>query len=119
MSELKENMHEITTLEELNILIQNNKCVILKASAVWCKPCKLIEPFFNEIISCLDNDICIIKIDLDKATEIKRKLRIQAVPYMANFFNSQLTDIINTSNKDIIRKFINKTEEKYDMLKSN
>ena len=47
MSELKENMHEITTLEELNILIQNNKCVILKASAVWCKPCKLIEPFFN------------------------------------------------------------------------
>tara|TARA_B100001057_G_scaffold501215_1_gene622086 strand:- start:3260 stop:3619 length:360 start_codon:yes stop_codon:yes gene_type:complete len=119
MNPLKENIHEITTLKELDYLIKNNKCAILKASAVWCKPCKLIEPFFNELINSLDNDICIIKIDLDKATEIKRKLRIQAVPYMANFFNSEVMDIINTSNRDMIRKFINKTEEKYDMLKSD
>ena len=112
-----DNIYYIKSLKELDIILNKYKCVILKAGADWCGPCKVIEPLFEELISMLENDIGIVKINIDYAVDIKRKFRITKIPYMANFFNKEITDIKNTSNKEMIRKFINNTIDKYDMLK--
>tara|TARA_Y100000389_G_scaffold187141_1_gene208264 strand:+ start:1901 stop:2254 length:354 start_codon:yes stop_codon:yes gene_type:complete len=112
-----DNIYCIESLKDFDKILNKHKCVILKAGADWCGPCKVIEPLFGELISMLENDIGIVKINIDNAVEIKRKFKITKIPYMANFFNKEITDIINTSNKEMIRKFINKTIDKYDMFK--
>lgn len=112
-----DNVYYIKSLKEFEEILKKHKCVILKASADWCGPCKVIEPLFEELISMLENDIGIVKINIDHAVEIKRKFKITKIPYMASFFNREVTDIINTSNKEMIRNFINKTIDKYDLFK--
>ena len=114
---MENNIYNIETLEDFNTILNNYKCVILKAGADWCEPCKKIEPFFEELINIFEKDIGIVKINIDLALDIKRKFRTIKIPYMANFFNKEITDVINTSNKEIIRNFINQTKYKYDMLK--
>ena len=111
------NIYNIKTLDDFNVILNKHRCVILKAGADWCDPCQKIEPFFDELINIFENDIGIVKINIDYATDIKRKFRIIKVPYMANFYNKEITDVINTSDKEIIRNFINKTKYKHDMLK--
>ena len=114
---MENNIYNIKTLDDFNIILNKHKCVILKAGADWCEPCKKIEPFFNELVHQFEKDIGIVKINIDYATDIKRKFRIIKIPYMANFFNKEITDVINTSDKEIIRNFIYKTNYKCGMLK--
>ena len=106
-----DNIFNITTEKELDILLKSYKCCILKASADWCGPCKVIEPLFNELTDGFDssNKFCIIKVDYDKGIQIKRKLKIKSIPYIASFIDGELTDIVNTSNKETIKKFFYKT----------
>ena len=112
------NVYVVKDIEDFNKILKHYKCVILKAGADWCVPCKTIEPLFDELTGSLSKNIGIVKINIDHAVEIKRKFKIRAVPFIANFFHEDITDIINTSNKEVMRNFINKTEDKYDMLKA-
>ena len=114
---MENNIYNIKTLEDFKTILNKHRCVILKAGADWCEPCKKIEPFFEELINIFEKDIGIVKINIDYAIDIKRKFRIIKIPYIANFFDKEITDVINTSNKEAIRNFINKTKDKYDMLK--
>ena len=104
--------YNLKTCKELDDLGKNNKCIILKAHATWCKPCKILEPFIEELLESVDDDVVIVIIDIDEAVEIKRRYRIRSVPYMANFMNGDIMDVINTVNKDTIRKFIKTTMDK-------
>tara|TARA_Y100000817_G_C16558818_1_gene412206 strand:- start:224 stop:589 length:366 start_codon:yes stop_codon:yes gene_type:complete len=109
---------ELKTYKELIKLVGEHRVVVLKASAEWCEPCKRIVPIFNKFIYDLPdmvsdiNDISIVKIDIDVATDIKRALRIKAVPFLCNFVNGDLTDIVNTSREEDIVKFFTKTLSK-------
>jgi thiol-disulfide isomerase/thioredoxin len=109
MENITDRIKYISSIEEFNKIINNNKIVIVKASATWCKPCKVINPFFNICIKELPPDVCIVFIDIDEASDIKRKYKIKAVPYFANFIDGDITDITNTSDKTEIKSFLLKT----------
>ena len=56
MENITDRIKYISSIEEFNKIINNNKIVIVKASAIWCKPCKVINPFFNSCIKELPPD---------------------------------------------------------------
>ncbi|KAL6497496.1 hypothetical protein OROHE_027125 [Orobanche hederae] len=41
-----------------------NKLMVVDFSASWCGPCKLMEPFFNQM-SAKYSDVNFVKIDVD------------------------------------------------------
>lgn len=54
-----------------------NKMVILKLSATWCKPCQRITPIWKNIIGKYNIDkVCVvIELDIDESPEIYSKLK--------------------------------------------
>ena len=53
--------------------------------ADWCAPCKMMPPILKEVREKLGDSIRILKIDVDKNSELSSKLQIQGVPTLAIF----------------------------------
>jgi thioredoxin 2 len=56
--------------------------------AVWCSPARRIE----ERLLCLfrDEDVAVVRVDVDRAPELARKFAVHAVPTLALFRAGQL-----------------------------
>ncbi len=53
--------------------------------ADWCGPCKMMPPILKEVREKLGDSVRVLKIDVDKNTELSTKLQIQGVPTLAIF----------------------------------
>lgn len=53
--------------------------------ADWCGPCKMMPPILKEVREKLGDSVRIIKIDVDKNSDLSAKLQIQGVPTLAIF----------------------------------
>lgn len=69
--------------QEFNNLIEDKK-VLVDFYATWCGPCQLISPIIEEIAKENEN-IKVIKIDVDKFPELSRKYGIMSIPTLMVF----------------------------------
>lgn len=69
--------------QEFNNLIEDEK-VLVDFYATWCGPCQLISPIIEEIAKENEN-IKVIKIDVDKFPELSRKYGIMSIPTLMVF----------------------------------
>lgn len=82
------NILNINTSQELNKIIQEKQYVILDFYANWCGPCKALSPVLQDISNEL-NDVTFIKIDVDKAEELRETFKISSIPTLIYFRNGQ------------------------------
>jgi thioredoxin 1 len=79
------------------LLKSTDGIVVLKFGAEWCGPCKLIEPYVNEIFTKLPNSVTAGIIDVDENFELyailKRKKIVQKIPTILRY---------DPENQDII-----------------
>lgn len=69
--------------KEFNNLIEDEK-VLVDFYATWCGPCQLIGPIIEEVAKENEN-IKVIKIDVDKFPELSRKYGIMSIPTLMAF----------------------------------
>ena len=96
-------------LEEnnLNELIKEGLCLV-DFYAEWCGPCKMLTP----VLESLEDQIKVIKVDIDKFEELAFEYRIMSVPTMIFFKDGEkkeelvgfrdedeLLEVINSLNK--------------------
>ena len=92
----------VKTLEEYNEYLNNNLYVVANFSASFCKPCKEIAPFIEELIINYPN-IKFIKIDIEDGSEISDYYNISSIPYFKFYKNnSETTSYCGTDKKIII-----------------
>lgn len=104
---MERNAYKLTTFEDYNLLIMKHKYVIIKAGASWCGPCKYIKDLFNDLAANMPDSVKYGIIDIDDALELKRKLNIKKIPYMANVINGQVLDVVcGAIDKDIEGLFL-------------
>ncbi len=68
-----------------NSIIRSSIPVLVDFSAEWCEPCKIQSPILAEVARELDGKIKVIKIDVDRNTEIAGRYQIRGVPTLALF----------------------------------
>lgn len=76
----------------IKILEENNFNEVIKEgkwlvdfSAVWCGPCRMLEPVLEEI----SKEVNVLKVDIDKFQELTASFGIMSVPTLIVFENGK------------------------------
>jgi len=73
------------TEEEFEVMMEAKaKPILVDFYADWCGPCKLVEPFVNEMAE-LYPGIDVVKIDIDSARALVKQYSLKGLPYLAVF----------------------------------
>ena len=75
---------------EKEVLSSKNK-VLMYFCATWCEPCKKLEPTIQEVAR-ENNNIKVVKIDIDKSKELFDNYEIKAIPTIVVIENRNETN---------------------------
>ena len=90
--------------ENFNEIIKQDK-VLIDFYAEWCGPCKMLSPILEE----LENDIKIIKVDVDKLPKLAEQFRVMSIPTLVFFNDGKVkNEIVGFRDKTELEDIINK-----------
>ena len=70
-------------------IISSHTTVLVDFTAQWCGPCKSLAPILSEVKSSLQDQIKIVKIDIDQNKKLATNQGIQGVPTLILYKNGQ------------------------------
>lgn len=87
----------VTTIENMSVVDFkqilgeiDNKILIIKFSAGWCKPCQKIKPFVEYAFTTLPQNVITIENDIDETMDLyaslKRKKMVKGVPTILAYY---------------------------------
>ena len=83
-----------TTMKAFEGQIMSKEIVLVDFGAVWCPPCKKMEPVLQEFMAENDNKLMLLKMDGGIETELMKNLNVEALP----------TFILYVHGKEVKRK---------------
>lgn len=87
------SVHQSTqiTKEQYNAMLQTDKVVLIDFYADWCKPCKMMKPFLEEISTEMKDKVVVIRINADDNPEICKELSVEALPTIFVYKGQKMT----------------------------
>lgn len=97
----------------LELVKTTNKPIFVKFSATWCKPCKVIKSFVDEMFKAIGETALCLEIDIDESVDLfamlKMKRMVNGVPtilcYQSENTSIYPDDSISGTNTDSIKRF--------------
>jgi thioredoxin 2 len=68
--------------------------VVVDFYADWCRPCRVMAPFLDEIAHEKAGKILIAKVDTDRATQLSQRYGIRSIPFFARFEHGQVVKTV-------------------------
>jgi thioredoxin 1 len=81
--------------------------VLVDFSAVWCGPCKMLDPIVKQLAEEWDGKVKIVKLDVDNNPELAMRYQVMGVPTLMLFVKGEpLERVTGYQPKDrVIQKF--------------
>ena len=71
------------TFEEM--VIKNERPVVVDFWATWCGPCKMVAPEMEKIAAKYDGQVDVVKVDVDANPRLSQAFNIMSIPTIAFF----------------------------------
>jgi thioredoxin 1 len=71
-------------------LINGNTPVLVDFFAEWCGPCKTMKPVLEQLKRRMQDELHIIKVDIDRSQAAAMQFQIQSVPTLILFRKGQI-----------------------------
>ena len=75
----------LTDANYMHKLLQNDKPVLVKFWASWCKPCRKMSPEFKKASKTFKGKVTFAEVNVDKQKQLSLKYSIHALPTMILF----------------------------------
>ena len=88
----EENVGEIEKLSEDSFereVLQANLPVLVDFTAVWCGPCKMLDPVVKQLAQAWDGKVRVYKLDVDDNPDLAMNYQVMGVPTLMLFKNGQ------------------------------
>lgn len=77
-------------MESFANLIQSQQPVLVDFFATWCGPCKAMEPVVKEVARNIQGKARIVKVDIDRQSQIAQSYNVNAVPTFIIFKQGEI-----------------------------
>ena len=85
-------LQEITSQSFEAEVLKSTQLVLLEFGAVWCQPCRILEPVLEELAAEWGADVKVAKLDVDEATDITINYQVLSVPTTMLFKNGEVLE---------------------------
>lgn len=90
-------MANITEINEDNFkdeVLEASEPVLVDFSAVWCSPCKLLDPIVDQLAADWTGKVKVVKLDVDHSPEIAMQYKVMGVPTLMLFVGGEMLERI-------------------------
>ena len=107
----EEMMANITEVNEDNFqdeFLSASQPVLVDFSAVWCSPCKMLDPIVEQLAQEWNGKVKVVKLDVDHNPNIAMEYQVMGVPTLMLFVSGEpLERMTGFQPKDRITNRIN------------
>jgi len=72
-------------------VLQSAQPVVVEFGAVWCQPCKQLEPVLAKLGQGWNGKARLAKVDVDESVNLAMKFQVMSVPTVILFVNGKAT----------------------------
>lgn len=88
------NIPEINEANFQNEVLEAAEPVLVDFSAVWCGPCKMLDPIVEQLAAEWTGKVKVVKLDVDHAPEIAMQYQVLGVPTLMLFMGGETLERI-------------------------
>lgn len=97
------NIPEVDETTFQNEVLSASEPVLVDFSAVWCGPCKMLDPIVEQLAQEWAGKLKVVKLDIDLSPEIAMHYQVMGVPTLMLFVNGESRErIVGFQPKDRI-----------------
>ena len=88
-------------------VINDSKPVLVDFTAVWCGPCKMLDPIVKDLAQEWGEKVKVVKLDVDHNPNIAMQYQVMGVPTLMLFVNGEVSERITgyQPKERIVSKF--------------
>ena len=99
----------ITTIAQLEELIQKNKVVVIDFWGAWCEPCKQMEPVMDALSLEYKDKAPFAKLNIDRHRDMLKKYHVRSIPTLVLLKNGKVEDkIVGVVKDKVVRDKLNR-----------
>ena len=106
-----ENVVTIESMEQYKSILSKYNTVIVKFTAEWCKPCKVIHPFYATELATRYNSknrtskkFCVV--DVDELDDVASECSVSILPCFVAFKDGKIVDKYTGSDEKKLETFV-------------
>jgi thioredoxin 1 len=98
------HVSEVTFKDEV---IDSSQPVLVDFSAVWCQPCKMLDPIVKQLAGEWEGRVKVVKIDADENPDLVMQFGVMGIPTLLFFKGGEIKERITgfMPKEKLIAKF--------------
>jgi thioredoxin 1 len=82
----------VTESDFQNEVLNADKPVLVDFTAVWCQPCRMIDPIVKQLAKDWDGKVKVVKLDADENPNIMMKYGVLGIPTLMLFKSGEVRE---------------------------
>ena len=101
------DMQHVNEEDFQNEVIDAAQPVMVDFTAVWCGPCKMLDPVVKDLAQDWGEKVKVVKLDVDHNPNIAMQYQVMGVPTLMLFVNGEVSERITgyQPKERIVSKF--------------
>ncbi|MEK6222468.1 MAG: thioredoxin [Chloroflexota bacterium] len=89
---MSDNITEVTEDNFDDEVIKSTGPVLVDFGAVWCGPCKMLDPIVDELADDWGTDVKVVKVDVDSSPSVAMSYQVMGVPTLMLFNDGEIKE---------------------------